>query len=61
MKRYPELSLRTSNPLSHFRSSAVNQPVQDYYFELLKKTLEVNGLMDKPNRIYNSGMPLDHR
>ena len=64
MKRHPELSLRTSDPLSHCRSSAVSQPVLDYYFELLKKTLEVNGLMDKPNRIYNmdeSGMPLDHR
>ena len=67
MKRHSEISLQTSDPLSHGRSSAVSQPVLDYYFELLKKTLKViNGLMDKPNRIYNiynmdeSGMPLDH-
>ena len=53
MKRHSEISLQTSDPLSHGRSSAVSQPVLDYYFELLKKTLEVNGLMDKPNRIYN--------
>jgi len=64
MKRHPELSLRSSDPLSHCRSSAVSQPALDHYFGLLKKTLEVNGLMDKPNSIYNmdeSGMPLDHR
>ena len=64
MKRHPELFLRTSHPLLHCRSSAVSQPALDYYFKLLKKTLEVNDLMDKPNRIYNMdklGMPLDHR
>ena len=52
-EKTPKLSLRISDPLSHCRSSAVSQLVLDYYFELLKKTLEVNGLMDKPNRIYN--------
>ena len=51
-------------PLSHCTFSAVSLPVLDYYFELLKKTLEVNGLMNKPNRIYNmdeSGTLLDYR
>ena len=64
MKRHPELSLQTSDPLSHCRSNAVSQPVLDHCFGLLKTTLEVNGLMNKPNCIYNmdkSGMPLDHR
>ena len=34
------------------------------YFELLKKVLEENDLMDKPAQLYNmdeTGMPLEHR
>ena len=64
MKRHSELSLRTSDPLSHCRFNAVSQSALDNYFVLLRNTLEVNGLMDKPSYIYNmdeSGMPLDHK
>ena len=64
MKRHSELSLRTSDPLSHCRVNAVSQSALDHYFVLLRNTLEVNGLMDKPSYIYNmdeSGMPLDHK
>ena len=64
MKRHSELSLRTSDPLSHCRFNAVSQSALDHYFVLLRNTLEVNGLMDKPSYIYNmdeSGMPLDHK
>ena len=34
------------------------------YFDMVKKTLSDNNLMNKPAQIYNvdeSGMPLDHR
>ena len=48
MKRHSELSLRTSDPLSHRRSNAVSQQALNHYFELLKKTLEANGLVNKP-------------
>ena len=64
MKRHPELSLRTSDPLSNCRFNAVTQPAIDHYFGLLQKTMEVNRLMDKPACIFNmdeSGMPLDHK
>jgi len=64
MKRHPDLSLRTSDPLLHCRLNAVSQSALDHYFTLLKKTMEVNNLMDKPSCIYNmdeSGMPLDHK
>jgi len=37
MKRHPELSLWSSDPLSHCRSSEVSQPALDHYFGLLKK------------------------
>ena len=63
-RRHPELSLRTSDVLSHCRSNAVDQDSLDYYFSLLKKTLEDNNLLDKACSIYNmdeTGMPLDHK
>jgi len=50
--------------LSHCRFNAVSQSALDRYITLLRKTLEVNGLMDKPSCMYNmdeSGMPLDHK
>ena len=64
MKRHSGLSLRTSDPPSHSRFNAVSQSALDHYFVLLRNTLEVNGLMDKPSYIYNMdelGMPLDHK
>ena len=64
MKRHSELSLQTSDPLSHCRFNAVSQSALDHYFVLLRNTLEVNGLIDKPCYIHNmedSGMPLDHK
>jgi len=42
----------------------ISWPALDHYFGLLKKTLEVNGLMDKLTCIFKmdgSGMQLDHK
>ena len=80
MKRHPYLSLQTSDLLSHCRFNGVSQLALSHYFTLLRKTLEVNvgkcwrlkwgktlevnGLMDKPSCIHNmdeSGMPLDYK
>ena len=41
---------------------AVNKDTVAHYFDLLKKTLEENGLINSPERIYNideTGVPLD--
>ena len=64
MKRHSELSLRSSDPLSSCRSNAVTQNSLDYYYALLKETLEKNVLMNNSSRIYNmdeTGMPLDSK
>ena len=64
VQRHPKLSLHTADALSYCRSNAVDQESLDYYFSLLKKTLEGNNLMDQACYIYNmdeTGMPLDHK
>ena len=65
MKRHPELSLRSADPLSYCWYSSVSQSSQDYYFSLLlKDSLEDGGLMEMPSYIYNmdeTGMSLDHK
>ena len=47
VQRHPKLSLCTADALSYCRSNAVDQESLDYYFSLLKKTLEANNLMDQ--------------
>ena len=62
MERNPELSLRTSDPLSRVRRNAVTKDNMDHYFSLLEKTLNDSCLLNKASRIYNmdeTGMPLD--
>ena len=64
MKRHSELSLRCSDPLSYCRSRAVCKESLEYYFTLLKQTLEQKDLMDRNACIYNmdeTGMPLDSK
>ena len=53
-----------SPPLSRVRANALTEKNMKSYFDLLEKTLEDNGLLNKPARTYNmdkSGMPLDHK
>ena len=42
----------------------MNSETMEHYFALLKETLEVDNLVDRPAQIYNvdkPGMPLNHR
>ena len=62
MKTHSELSLRSSDPLSSCYSNAVTQSSLDYYYILLKETLEENGLTNNSSQIYNmddTGILLD--
>ena len=62
LKRQDDLSLRRGDNTAHVRMDAVNKDTVAYYFDLLKKTLEENGLINSPERIYNvdeTGVPLD--
>ena len=64
MQRHPKLSLHCSDPLSRVRSNAVTEENMAKYFSLLEETLEENGILNKPSKIYNmdeTGMPLDHK
>ena len=63
MQRHHRLSLRSADPLSYVRATALSQETLNAYFDLLEKTLRDKGLLDKPNFIYNmdgSGISLDH-
>ena len=63
MQRHPKLSLRSADPLSYARSTALSPEKLSAYLDLLEKTLKDKNLLDKPNLMYNmneSGMPLDH-
>ena len=64
MERWPKLSLRKGDALAQPRANAVTPENLKNYFDLLKKTLNNNDIMNCPHRIYNmdeSGMPLDHK
>ena len=64
MSRQEHLSLRKGDQIANVRMDCLNREVMNSYFELLKKTLSENNLLDSPDRIYNvdeTGMPLDHR
>ena len=53
MQRHPTLSLRSADPLSYVRTTALSPEKLSAYFDLLKKTLNEKGLLDKPNFIFN--------
>ena len=62
VKRHPYLTLRTAAPLSRQRAISSDPAVMSKYFDLLKQTIEDNGLGGKPCNIFNmdkTGMPLD--
>ena len=62
LKRQDDLSLRRGDNTANVRMDAVNEDTITHYFDLLKKTLEENGLINSPERIYNvdeTGVPLD--
>ena len=64
MSRQSGLSLRRGDPTANIRMNCLNEEIMNEYFDMLKKTLLDNDLMNKPAQIYNvdeSGMPLDHR
>ena len=61
-RRHPNLTLRTTVPLSLSRAKASDPEMLSRYFDLLEQTLRENGLIGKPGQIFNmdeSGMPLD--
>jgi len=63
MSRQSQLALRKGDPTANVRMDCLNEEIMEEYFNMLKKTLLENNLMDKPAQIYNvdeSGMPLDH-
>ena len=48
-------------PLSYGRAIGTNPDVLNSYFDMLEETLETNGILDDPSRIFNSdetGLPL---
>ena len=62
LKRQDDLSLRRGDNTAHVRMDAVNEDTITHYFDLLKKTLEENSLMNSSERIYNvdeTEVPLD--
>ena len=64
MSRQSGLLLRRGDPTANIRMNCLNEEIMNEYFDMLKKTLLDNDLMNKPAQIYNedeSGMPLDHQ
>lgn len=63
LKRHPRLTTRLPEQLKVSRAkSSANATVMNEWFRLIKSELEENGLMNRPDRIYNvdeTGMPLD--
>ena len=60
-KRHPNLTFRTPAPLSIARATAVDEDALGRYFDLMERTLEDNGLLEKPCQVFNmdeTGMPL---
>ena len=61
VERWPKIALCRGDALAVPRAKAVTAANLKQYYDLLKKTLDDNGL---PSRIYSmdeSGMPLDHK
>ena len=64
MERWPKLALRKGDALAQPRANAVTEANVHQYYSLLEKTLQENGILNCPSRVYNmdeSGMPLDHK
>ena len=64
LERYPNLPLRKGDALALPRATATTAANMNEYYSPLKTTLEEQGIMNRPSRIYNmdeSGMPLDHK
>lgn len=60
-QRHPAIRLRSAMPLSVARAKATDYEVLDNYFDMLKETLESNGIINNASCIYNcdeSGFPL---
>lgn len=60
-KRNPQLTLRTTAPLSRARTLASDRSSINMYFDLLEETLHENGIFDNAAAIFNldeSGFPL---
>ena len=64
LEQQPQLRLYKGDCAAMFCLDAMkDREALENYFSLLKSTLEVNDLMDKPSQIYNvdeSGVPLHH-
>ena len=61
-QRHPEITLRKVDKLDRSRAECLDPDVAREYFELLRKTLSDNGLMNVPSHIYNCNetfLPLD--
>ena len=61
LRRHPKLTLKMAVPLSYGRAIATNPDVLNRYFDMLEETLETNGILDDPSRIFNcdeTGLPL---
>ena len=61
-KRHPQLTLRKVDKLERSRAECLSPEVVKEYFDLLKKTLDENGITTSPRQIYNCDetfLPLD--
>lgn len=64
MKRHPDLSKTKAEALSLTRASGMNRPDVEKYFQVLLKLLTDNGLIYKPQRVYNmdeSGIQVNNK
>ena len=64
MERWPTLAPRKGDALTQPQANAVTEINIHQYYSLLEKTLQENGILNCPSRVYNmdkSGMPLDHK
>ena len=52
-QHHPEITLRKVDKLDRSRAECLDPNVVREYFELLRKTLSDNGLMNAPRRLYN--------
>ena len=52
-QRHPSLALHKSDNLERSRAEALNPAIVSEYFDLLRTTLEKNGLLTTPRQLYN--------